>query len=164
MSPSLRQYRRCRIRDNDSNFELDKLNRNLGVAVAAVLRPAILDRNSATLDPTEFAQSLHKSGSPQSVGRRCARPQEPDGRHLCRLLRARRERPCHCAAAENVDELAPTHGCASYSITVSARRWNDCGNSIPSAFAALRLIANSNFVGCSTGRSAGFSPLRMRPT
>jgi hypothetical protein len=34
----------------------------------------------------------------------------------------------------------------------------------PSAFAVLRLITRSNFVGCSTGRSAGFSPLRMRPT
>jgi len=31
----------------------------------------------------------------------------------------------------------------------------------PSAFAALRLITSSNFVGCSTGRSAGFAPLRI---
>ena len=28
--------------------------------------------------------------------------------------------------------------------------------------AVLRLMTSSNFVGCSTGRSAGFSPLRMR--
>src|SRR5262249_61771498 len=31
------------------------------------------------------------------------------------------------------------------------------------AFAGLRLTASSNFTVCCTGRSAGFSPLRMRP-
>jgi hypothetical protein len=31
------------------------------------------------------------------------------------------------------------------------------------AFALLRLITNSNFVGRITGRSPGFSPLRIRP-
>ena len=30
----------------------------------------------------------------------------------------------------------------------------------PSAFAVLRLITSSNFVGCSTGRSAGFAPFQ----
>ena len=30
----------------------------------------------------------------------------------------------------------------------------------PSPFAALRMMANSNFVGCSIGRSAGLAPLR----
>ena len=33
----------------------------------------------------------------------------------------------------------------------------------PSALAVLRLITNSNLVDCMTGRSAGFSPLRIRP-
>jgi hypothetical protein len=31
----------------------------------------------------------------------------------------------------------------------------------PSAFAVLRLITNSNLVGCCTGRSAGWAPLRI---
>ena len=75
--------RRRRIRDNDSNSELTNSGRNLGVAVAAV-PPSRLDRDRATLDPTEFAQSMRKSGGPQSVGRRRGRPQEPDGRQLCR--------------------------------------------------------------------------------
>ena len=35
---------------------------------------------------------------------------------------------------------------------------------MPSAFAVLRLITSSNFVGCSTGRSAGFAPLRILST
>src|SRR5262245_16930338 len=34
----------------------------------------------------------------------------------------------------------------------------------PRAFAVLRLMTNSNLVGCTTGRLAGFSPLRIRPT
>ena len=33
----------------------------------------------------------------------------------------------------------------------------------PSAFAVLRLMTKSNFVGCRTGRSEGFSPFRIRP-
>jgi hypothetical protein len=33
----------------------------------------------------------------------------------------------------------------------------------PSAFAVLRLMISSIFVTCCTGRSAGLSPLRMRP-
>ena len=35
---------------------------------------------------------------------------------------------------------------------------------LPRAFAVLRLIASSNFVGCSTGRSPGLAPLRIRST
>src|SRR5262245_61039636 len=38
------------------------------------------------------------------------------------------------------------------------------GTSSPSALAVLRLITNSYFTGACTGRSAGFSPLRMRST
>ena len=41
------------------------------------------------------------------------------------------------------------------------RRYSPTG--VLRALAVLRLITNSNFVGCTTDRSAGFSPLRMRP-
>jgi hypothetical protein len=34
----------------------------------ATLRPANLDRDGAILDPTEFSQSLHKTGDPLAVG------------------------------------------------------------------------------------------------
>src|SRR5262249_13606960 len=53
---------------------------------------------------------------------------------------------------------------ASYSITSSARASSVGGTSRLSAFAVLRLITSSNLVGACTGRSAAFSPLRMRPT
>ena len=57
------------------------------------------------------------------------------------------------------DELAPSH-----SITSSARASSVGGTSRPSALAVLRLITSSYLVGACTGRSAGFSPLRMRST
>jgi len=37
------------------------------------------------------------------------------------------------------------------------------GTSRPGALAVGKLMTSSNLVGCTTGRSAGFSPLRMRP-
>jgi hypothetical protein len=51
-------------------------------------------------------------------------------------------------------------GC--YSITSSAVASNDCGMFRPSTVAVLRLITSSYLVGACTGRSASFSPLRMR--
>jgi len=50
-----------------------------------------------------------------------------------------------------------------YSITSSVRVTSVGGSVIPSAFAVFKLMTSSNFVGCCTGRSAGFSPLRIRP-
>src|SRR5262249_31870354 len=60
--------------------------------------------------------------------------------------------------------LMPPHQQHLYSITSSARASSVDGTSRPSAFAVLRLITNSYLVGACTGRSAGFSPLRMRLT
>jgi hypothetical protein len=67
-------------------------------------------------------------------------------------------------ATQHVQRAAiPTYKCSiSYSITSSARASSDGGTVRPSAFAVLRLIANSYLVGACTGRSAAFSPLRMR--
>ena len=102
MSPALPRRLRGSRRDNDIDLEPDELGRDLGEALAASLRPAILDRDGATLDPAEFAQPLHKSGGPLAPGRRRARAQEPDGRQLRRLLRARRERPRAAAPPRRV--------------------------------------------------------------
>jgi hypothetical protein len=51
-----------------------------------------------------------------------------------------------------------------YSITSSARPRSGSGTAMPSAFAVLRLMTNSNLVTSCTGKSAAFSPLRIRPT
>jgi transposase len=70
--------------------------------------------------------------------------------------------------AELVERCHPrTHAMQQkelYSITSSARASNEGGTLRPRALAALRLITSPYLVGACTGRSAGFSPLRMRST
>ena len=51
-----------------------------------------------------------------------------------------------------------------YSITSSARASSVSGTVRPSALAVLRFMASSNVVGCSTGRSPGFTPFRILST
>src|SRR5262249_3510586 len=114
---------------------------------------------SASVDGAELAQRVRKGDGPLALDCRCGRAQVPDGRQLPRLLRARRERPGGCRAAEQRDERAALH-----SITSSARASSVGGTSRPSALAVLRFTARSNLVGCSTGGWAGRSPLRMRWT
>jgi len=48
-----------------------------------------------------------------------------------------------------------------YSITSSASATRFGGTVRPRFFAVLRLMTNSNLVGCSTGRSAGLAPCRI---
>ena len=100
----------------------------------------------------------YKSRHPRAYRRRRARPHKTDGPRLD-PLRGRRERPRRRRAAEQRDELAPSH-----SMTSSARASTVVGISRPSAFAAFRLTTSSYLFGACTGRSGGFSPLRMRST
>src|SRR5579872_4821682 len=58
-----------------------------------------------------------------------------------------------------IAELPPPH-----SITSLARASNVGGIARPSDLALLRLMTNSNLVGSSTGRSAGFTPARICST
>src|SRR5262249_10515207 len=76
-----------------------------------------------------------------------------------RLLRARRERPRRCRAAEERTELAPLH-----SITSLASARSVGGGVRPRTLAVLRLMTNSYLVGACTGKSPGFSPLKIRST
>ena len=52
----------------------------------------------------------------------------------------------------------------AHSITSSAVESSDCGTVRPSALAVLRLITVWYLVGACTGKSAGFSPFKMRST
>ena len=123
--------------------------------------PAGVDPHVAADGPAQLLQPLQErpdAGLKFRIVR--GRGQEyADAPHPLGLLRARRERPRRRRAAEQRDELAPLH-----SITSSARASSVGGTSRPSALAVLRLMTSSNLVGCCTGRSAGFSPLRMRST
>jgi hypothetical protein len=98
-----------------------------------------------------FAASLQTGGGvPSSVAPLLPFRGEPFGPR-CR-------RPC--GGFEPGRDLA---GRVLHSITSSASNCIELETVRPSALAVLRLITNSNLVGCKTGRSAGFSPFRTRP-
>ena len=52
----------------------------------------------------------------------------------------------------------------SHLISLFARASTSDGIVRPICFAVFRLMMNSNFVGCSTGRSAGLAPFRILST
>src|SRR5215472_535920 len=114
--------------------------------------------NIAPFDITEVAHPAHEFLANLIVVRG-SRSDVSDARGLGRLLRTHRERPRCRRAAEQRDERPTFH-----SITSSARASSVAGTVRPSVLAVFRLIANSYLVGACTGRSAGFSPLRMRST
>ena len=64
-------------RDNDIDLEPNELGRDLGEALVATLRPAILDRDSSAFDPAEFAQPLHKGGGPLALVEGVPSPRNP---------------------------------------------------------------------------------------
>src|SRR6478672_11706219 len=127
------------------------------MSIRASLSPSILHRDGPTFDPTKFAEALQESRYLAIINRRRDWAKEPNGRQLRGLL-------CRCCnrprrrATETRDERAPIH-----SITSSARARIVGGMIRPSAFADLRLMIRLTLVDCITGRSAGFSPLRIRP-
>ena len=67
----------------------------------------------------------------------------------------------YCGARATRDEQ---FAAVVHSITFSALIRSDCGILRPSAFAVLPLMNNSNIVGCSTGKSPGFAPLKILST
>src|SRR5262249_37202325 len=137
-----------------------ELTRQRRETIQAPFGVAVFHFEVAPLDVAEVAHPEQKLAA--QVDRYRVRPPrrieiaEP---HDFRLLRVRRKRPCSSRAAEERDELAPFH-----SITSSARKSTEGGMVRSRDFAVLRFTANSNFVGCSTGRSAGLTPLRTLAT
>src|SRR5262249_55148563 len=125
-----------------------------GIAVGTALGKAVLEMQSSLVRVTERAHPIAQAFErrPRLIG------ENADAPNPVALLRTRRERPGRRRAAEQRDELATCH-----SITSAARASSLSGTSRPSALAVLRLNTSSNLVVCMTGRSAGFSPLRMRP-
>ena len=53
---------------------------------------------------------------------------------------------------------------SAYRITLFALSSTRCGIVSPICFAALKLIMNSNFVACCTGKSAGLAPFKILST
>ncbi len=108
-------HRRGSPGDDDIDFAADEFGRELGGTLVASVRPAILDCNVATVYPAKLTQPLLECREPLRTHRKGRRAEVADGGQL-RLLRARRERPRGCRAAEQCDELAAPdvrHGSSS---------------------------------------------------
>src|SRR5262245_23355455 len=139
--------------DEYIRWQRSKFERSPAQSIDVVLRRPILDGKVLPLDIAKIAQALPKV---IPVGRVVY---DAYSRHTADwLLRARRQRPRR-RTADQRDELAPPH-----SITSSARASSEIGTVRPSALAVVRLMTRSNFVGCSTGISAGFAPRRILST
>src|SRR5262249_38298722 len=150
---------RCGDDSHPAAYQIGHQFRNSG---KVVLCPAVFNCYVLTLDVAGFAQSFAERCQQTRHRLRRIRMEISDDWNGW-LLRARRGRPKNGRrarrAAEQRDELAAIH-----SITLSARSTRPAGTSCPIALAVLRLITSSNVVGCSTGRSAGFAPLRILAT
>src|SRR5262245_13468510 len=148
--------------DDHGHRKAHQFGCHFGKSIVSTFRPAERDVHILALHIADLAQALAKSGQVRSglASRRGGK--KHDHRHH-RLLGARRERPPGRRAAEQRYELAPFE-LSAHSITSSARASSVGGTSRPSAFAVLRLTTSSNFVGCSTGSSAGLAPLRILST
>ena len=147
------------LRKNDIGLQCDQLPRDPLHRLHVGPSPASVEPYVVALHPPELLQSLSKCRDPGLCFRvvLSIEHQHADAPHPLGLLRARRDRPRR-SAAEQRDELAPSH-----SITSSARASSVGGTSRPSALAVLRLRTSSIFTACSTGRSAGLTPLRIFP-
>src|SRR5262249_33806515 len=145
---------RATCRQDDIHLQANKLGRQVGEAPAVPLGPTIFEGERASITPAEFIQTLGKHGKVRLPRGRRRHAQYADRRPI---LRARRERPRRCHAAEQRDEIAAVH-----SITSSARASSLSGTERPNALAVATLMTNSNFSICSTGKSAGVVPLRIR--
>src|SRR5262249_42482061 len=114
--------------------------------LGAAVRKIIVEVEVSSLDPSDCHEPVAQSGQPRLgfwiVLRNTDNDRNPS--HPSLLLCPRRQRPRRSRAAEKRDELAAAH----YSITSSAATSNLSGIVRPSPLAALRLITNSNLVGC----------------
>src|SRR5262249_43711790 len=123
---------------------------------------AILDRDGRPLCPADLIR--YQAGQSVDASARWNRNDDLD--------RSRRLRPCTVAGYADAEDTqcGSAHGqmqeCVTekfHSITSSARASSVGGTSSPNAFAVLRLITSSNFVDCTTGKSAGLVPFTIRP-
>src|SRR5262249_18733146 len=140
-----------RLRDRT----FDQLGGERGQPLVLKIRPAILDQEILLLHITRLVQASAQGGCCGLIVGLCRAAEKSEHRRV-RLLRARHEWPRGCRAAEQHDEIAAFH-----SMTSSARARMGSGMDNPIVLAVLRLRTSSNFVACSTGKSAGFAPLKI---
>ena len=95
----------CRRCDH-AHFLADQIGCQLRKPIEAVLRPAILDCYVPAFDIAGFGEPLAERLHETRNRSKRLRVENPYHRQR-RLLRARRQRPHRCRAAEQRDELAP---------------------------------------------------------
>src|SRR5262249_29089348 len=158
---SQRRGRRRALRQDHIRRDACEFRRLLPQTARVAGGPAVLDPDVATIPPTKVRERLRKRGNQGLlIGiTLISSHQHADAPHLIRLLRACRKWPSSGRAAEQRDELAAFH-----SITSSVRASSWIEGSRPSAFAVFWLITSSNLFANWTGKSLGFSPLRIRST
>src|SRR5437763_6944927 len=146
-----------RAREHDAGIHADQFGCRC-VHLLDRVRPPVFDDQVLALDITEIAQARPEGLDTALRSSSGTETQKSDPPNSAGLLGARDQGPCRQYSAAEQQQIAPVH-----SMTSSARASSDCGTVSPSAFAVLRLMTNSNLVGCSTGRSAGLAPLRIFP-
>src|SRR5262245_14618918 len=96
------------MRSDHRHLTAYQIGCEVGQTVGLVLRPAILDRHVLALDVTGFTKALPECGQKACTIDRRRAAEESYHRH-CWLLRTRRDRPRRRRAAEQRDELPPSH-------------------------------------------------------
>src|SRR5438105_6956570 len=118
-------------------------------------------RSSEPRTPGLCAQCKHSQhAAPSSRREQSGRSATRDRSDLSASRTARPSRHREEATCRAASERPPVH----HWITSSARSSIVGGIVSPSALAVLRLITNSNLVGCSIGRSPAFAPRRILST
>ena len=135
------------------------------------------DRHQQTINVGCRRPSIATHSAAQAAG--AGRAPRRSISYACRCPRARAALSERCHKSPLTELLKPDRlggpccGCQfalqqtsrrAYSITSSARSCIAVDSSTPIALAVLRLMTSSNFTACSTGRSAGFAPLRILAT
>src|SRR5262249_46371862 len=143
---------------NHGHLTMNQISRQCGQPFVLIPGEAIFDSDVLTLDKACVFQTLTERGEELWGVVGCPGGEDPDHRHR-RLLRARRRRPCDRHARGTGDERASFNSIPAWAVAGSVD-----GTSSPSALAVLRLITVWCLVGNCTGRSAAFSPLKIRLT
>jgi hypothetical protein len=115
---------------------------------------------NAVVHHSKIGTPMSQMGHERQIGPVCNISASPPAADIRADIDLRRfvPGPDSCTAANHVRD------CKSYSITSSEMESSVAGISMPIARAVAKLMTNSSLVERATGISAGFSPLRMRPT
>ena len=164
-----RQRHRCLLRglhcgrpngDDDIDLGLDQSGRSARELFGAQPKPALIDDQVLAFDKAERPQRIKQERGRAKIARIGGQTADAINPPSLRGEGGARQQHRRGAGENAPARLADA---AAHSITSSARCSSGCGTVRPSALAVLRLITSSNVVGCCTGRSAGFSPLRIFP-